>query len=102
MSIIENIRTENNGIVTAAIYICCNKAVDVEKVVSEQLDLIHKFVQAKDIIIVDSYIDRNGNEDYNRMLVDGQNHYFNVVLICGSSITVATSDIVIIDVLTEN
>lgn len=102
MNTIEAIRRGNNGIVTAAIYISCDKVgVVTKKIIEEQVDLIHKFVQAKDIIIIDSYIDRGSRESYNRMVSDAQNKYFDIVLICGN-FTSIVGDLVIIDVSADN
>lgn len=103
MDRIESISKENNEIVTAGIFISCDKAViDAEKIITEQLDLIHKFVQVHDIIIVDSYIDRLGNKNYERMLADAQGQYFDIILVCGSPAAVAVPGTVVIDVLKDN
>lgn len=108
MSIIENIKQINNGIVTAAIYINCDKATtdtdDTEKVITEQLDLMHMFVQSNDIIIVDSHIDRNSTDNLYRLKADAQNYYFDLVLVCNSSTIdlIGSSDIAVIDILNDN
>lgn len=100
MNIIESIRKENNNIVTAAIYIYCCKAVDAEKVVSEQLDLIHQYADKHEIIIVDSYIDRDSSENYNKILFDVQNKIFDIILVCGNFTPIAgATSIIVIDVL---
>ena len=100
MNTIEITRRENNEIVTAAIYISCTKSFDSEKVIAEQLNLLHQFVQSEDLIIVDSYIDRDSTENYNRLVADAQNKYFDVVLICGGTSAVAgLQNIPIINIL---
>lgn len=101
MDAIENIKANNNGIVTAAIYISCTNSFDSEKVISEQLDILHKFVQANDIIIVDSYIDRDSTDNYTRLVADSEKHYFDVILVYGAT-TATTGLRNVIDILVEN
>lgn len=101
MDIIENIREENSGIVTAAVYVSCDKCEDSEKLITEQLDSINEIVESEDIIVVDKYIDADGtNEGFQRLIKDIDAGYFDIVLICGDPAGIFNNkDFTVIDVL---
>lgn len=54
------------------------------------------------MIIVEAYIDRGSTENYNRMISDARNNFFDMVLVYGTSITVDLPGGVVIDILSGN
>lgn len=104
MNTLEEISEKNSGVLTAGIYISCDKtAFEPEKLISEKLDLILVFAEAHDIIIVDSYIDRsmNSKENYDRLVKDCKEHIFDLVLCCTNTLS-GLENVVVIDVASQN
>lgn len=103
MSLFERFR-KNGVTVTAAVYISLAETLhseNVEKEVAKQLQDIFKFINLNTgIIIVESYVDRDGSmREWNRMLEDIQTERYRVVLTCGSWSERETIEVPIIDVL---
>ncbi|MED2011261.1 hypothetical protein P4V39_24690 [Brevibacillus borstelensis] len=103
MSLFEQFRKKGVTI-TAAVYISINEnldSVNAEKEVGKQLQDIFKFINRNTgIIIIESYVDRDGStREWNRLLEDIQTERYRVVLTCGSWSERETIEVPIIDVL---
>ncbi|MED1745761.1 hypothetical protein [Brevibacillus borstelensis] len=103
MSLFEKFR--NKGVaVAAAVYISIGENLhsdNAEKEVAKQLQDIFKFINLNTgIIIVESYVDRDGStKEWNRLLEDIQIGRYGVILTCGLLTDREVIDVPIIDVL---
>jgi hypothetical protein len=77
---------KNNEVIAAAVYISVVNMdrEEAERVVAAQLHEIHSFADQHSIVIIDSYIEREGSDaERNRLREDARTGRYRVVLHCG-------------------
>ncbi|MCC0567183.1 hypothetical protein [Brevibacillus borstelensis] len=96
----------DGGFITAAIYMSIEGKLPseiAEREIAKQLQEIFRFINLNtSIIIVESYIDKDGSmREWNRLLEDIQTGRYGVILISGSLSDMELTDVPIIDVFKQ-
>ncbi|CAM3467532.1 MULTISPECIES: hypothetical protein [Paenibacillus] len=77
---------KNNEVIAAAVFISVINMdrEEAERVITEQLHQIHSFADQHSIVIIDSYIEREGSEaERNRLREDASSGRYRVLIHCG-------------------
>lgn len=81
---------KNNEVIAAAVYISVVNMdrEEAERVIAAQLHQIHSFADQHNIVLIDSYIERDGSEtERNRLLEDARTGRYRVILHCGDIVS---------------